>query len=237
MVTYRKKNCQTDLKKATKIFNKNIDAPLNTYNAQDAVYDGLLKAITSGKIAPGERITIADISLELGVSRTPVREAIKRLEARGFVRRDLARRFFVAQLSKDEFEQLLTIRIILESHAAEIAAKRRTDQSVNELREINDRIVQADNPEDIYKYNQHFHKIIYREAGLPILDDIINSMWERVSPYLFLLIISHKAEEFYQWEHWHQGMINGLEQKDSEIIKSNLVGDLKSSADHIFEFL
>ena len=96
----------------------------------DDVYAGLKDDIERGILTPGEHLVEDAICTRFGVSRTPVRNAIKRLEAEGLVSSEPNRGAFVASWTSDDAAEVMTIRSMLESHAAALAAQRRTPQDI-----------------------------------------------------------------------------------------------------------
>lgn len=105
------------------------------------VYKTLLSSILSLRIAPDSRITVDALARELGVSPTPIREALVRLEAEGLVVKTHLRGYRAAPaLSREDFESLFDIRMVLEPHGARRAAERRLDEHVVELRRINEQM-------------------------------------------------------------------------------------------------
>lgn len=106
---------------------------------KDKIYDSLKQAITQMNIyaEPGEpRLDERQLSLELGVSRTPIREAIARLEQEGLVRTVPRKGVFVVRKSKREILDMITVWAALESMAARLATERATDQEISLLREM-----------------------------------------------------------------------------------------------------
>lgn len=104
--------------------------------AGDRAYDAIREIIVSGRVGPGGRLREGEISLELGVSRTPVREAIRRLAAEGFVDFLPNKGALVASWSEQELADIFELRVLLESHAARRAATRITDEHIDRLEEL-----------------------------------------------------------------------------------------------------
>lgn len=98
-------------------------------------YRGVRSAIVEGRYAPGQRLVEQRIAADLGLSRTPVREALRRLEAEGLVVSERNRGASVRELSRAEVRDLYDLRIRLESYAAELAAERITADELIELQE------------------------------------------------------------------------------------------------------
>lgn len=104
--------------------------------AAELAYRSLRRDILSGRLAQGSRVTEAHHAEALGISRTPVREAIKRLALEGFVERESGFGARVATFPADELEQIFQIRLMLESYAARRAARFATEEEIAELRRL-----------------------------------------------------------------------------------------------------
>lgn len=212
---------------------------LQSVTLQDAVYEELVRAIISGRIRPGSKITLDQVAKDLDVSIMPVREAMRRLEARKFVKIERNKRIVAAELSKEKFKQIVEIRLILETHAAKKAGRHRTDDSIRKLEEAHHLYSQSEAIEDLLKYNSDFHSIIYHEAKLPLLTDIINSVWDMVLPY-FCLDLKEILKKPQAWKKFkmqtykiHEGMLAGMRRKDSKEVKKWLIEDITQAASRI----
>ncbi|ASK89090.1 HTH-type transcriptional regulator McbR [Sphingorhabdus sp. SMR4y] len=136
---------------------------------------------------------LAEIS---GVSRTPVRDAVQRLENEMLLVRSASKRLSVADWSDDEIDEMFTLRAMLESHAAERAAQRMDDESLARLRAINARLTEAVNrPEaDIATFlqaNRQFHDLILERAESPRLDRLLPALVEQP-------VVRHTANQYSQ---------------------------------------
>ena len=111
--------------------------PLPRARLGDQVYDELLARLLSHRLEPGERLAIDALARELGVSQTPIREAMQRLEAGGVVARTHLAGYRVApQLTREQFDELVEVRLLLEPAAAGWAARRMDDAGVAGLRSL-----------------------------------------------------------------------------------------------------
>lgn len=206
---------------------KAIEAP----TLQEAVYEELVSAILSGKIAPGERITLENIAQQLNVSIMPVREALRRLEAGGFVSIEKNKRIVVRELSPETLKEILEIRLILESVAIEKAIKIRSDESISRLEELIKPFHIAENEEEFLEVNKEFHFTIYRQANMPVLMEVITGLWEKVSPYLHILIRTEKDWNRDNIIKIHAGMLEGMRRRNSEEVCKWLRLDLTEAAE------
>src|SRR6476661_5280826 len=122
-----------------------VDASaLRTRSRADFVYDSLRDAISDGRIAGGERVREEEVARNLGVSRTPVREALQRLQQRGLLALGAGRGLVVAQLSQQQVVELYAMREILEGSAARFAAKHATAAEIEILYQLQEELKTAD---------------------------------------------------------------------------------------------
>jgi len=129
------------------------------------VYESLRESIRSGRLPPGERLRETDIAERLGVSRTPVREALRRLQSDGLVTFAPWRGMTVAALDLGQLEELYDMREVLESAAARFAATNATDADVAGLRSLLDEQAAAGSDAGaLERINRAFHDAIYRAA-------------------------------------------------------------------------
>ena len=128
--------------------------------ARKKVYEKLKAAILSGHLSPKERLAEEHLAETLGVSRTPVREALYKLEAEGLVRPLETRGFVVSGDSREEMEELFEIRAILEGYALSIISERIGEESLNQLSNFTDKAqaaLEAGRMGDVFKWNTRFH--------------------------------------------------------------------------------
>ncbi len=133
----------------------------------DQVFERLEKDILSGKYAYGETLTEARLSEELGVSRTPIREAIRRLEQENILR-DSGRGLVVQGITKEDVADILDIRVRIEGMAVRRAVQHMTDEQKHQLMEavlLQEFYVTRCDPEHIQEQDHQFHELIYAGCG------------------------------------------------------------------------
>lgn len=141
----------------------------------DQAYSAIRADIVSGALEEGERLTEERLSNALGFSRTPVREALRRLIIEGFIERQSGYDTRVARFPVDEMEQIFHIRQLLESYAAERAARHATEDEIARLVGYSDAILRHSPPtstadyEAISEANQGFHQTVVQAARSPRL--------------------------------------------------------------------
>jgi DNA-binding GntR family transcriptional regulator len=125
-------------------------------------YSLIMEAIEAGSFKPGDRLVEAELAERFGVSRTPVREALQRLETQAMVTRD-GRSLIVASLDHNDLSELYAVRTELEGLAARLAARHATEEEVHVLRSmvIEDRALLGRDPRLLSRANKRFHKQIH----------------------------------------------------------------------------
>jgi DNA-binding GntR family transcriptional regulator len=197
---------------------------------QKAVYEELIDALLSGRIAPGEKITIAGLAASMGVSFMPVRGALQKLEAENFITVGSNRRIIVTELTSENLLELLEIRLILECLAAEKACRIRSEDSLVQLEKLNEQCANAKDADAYLLANKEFHQAIYSQAKMPMLDETINSLWRRFSPYLRILLSYEEDFAGGNFNTSHIGILKALRNKDEKAIKKWLTKDLTEAA-------
>lgn len=203
--------------------------PVDTTTLQQRVYDALFQAIVSAKIPPGTRLTSSKIAREFKVGQMPIRGALSRLEAIGFVATQKKRGTIVRDLSKDDLREIFTIRLALETLAARLACKLRSEETLRCLESLMKDYVATTEVEELLRINREFHHTLYRDAHMPMLQQFIVGLWDRVSPYLHLYMLSTKDLDVERKPSikCHQGMLDGMRRKDSKEVVKWLNSDLK----------
>jgi len=197
---------------------------------QKAVYEEVIGALLSGRIAPGEKITIEGLAKSMGVSIMPVRAALQKLEGENFITVGKNRRIIVTELTSESLVELLEIRLILEGYAAQKACRIRSEESVVQLEKVNEECENAKDADTYLLANKEFHRIIYSQAKMPMLDEIIFSLWRRVSPYLRILLSYEEDFDAGNFNKTHRGMVKAFRDRDKKSIKKWLTQDLTEAA-------
>lgn len=129
----------------------------------DLAYDTLFGAIENGTLKPGARLREVELSEWVGASRTPIREALGRLEGEGLIARDPSRGMVVAELDHGLVAELYVMREVLEGTAAALAARHASDAEIDTLRSLaaRDREI-GDDPARLARVNRLFHEAMLR---------------------------------------------------------------------------
>lgn len=184
---------------------------------RDMVFDVLMNAIMRGQLSPGERLLEVQLAEEMGVSRTPVREAIRRLELEGFVVMLPRKGAYVAGLSIDDVENVYEIRTALETLAVRLAAQRMVDEDYRLLDELVERMQATWQEGDVdawVKLDANFHELLYRFSRNDRLVQLMSNVMEQISRYRILSLANVEVRHNSLAE--HQEVISALRLRDSE---------------------
>jgi DNA-binding GntR family transcriptional regulator len=153
---------------------------------RQAVYEALLDLIVDRTLKPGQHLIEIELAEHLGVSRQPVREALQRLQTEGWVDLRPAQGAFVHTPTEEEADQLLSVRNVLETHSAKLAAEHATEEDVRQLRRLHEEGVAALKAEDgerVLAANAALHASITRLSGNAVLAEMIATVDRRVRWY------------------------------------------------------
>lgn len=147
-------------------------------NASELAYTHLRQRLISGYYGPRTQLKEGPIAEELGISRTPVRIALKRLVEDGLVVSETHRGMFVAEWTDRDIEDVWSLRLVLEPHAAALAATRASDDQIAAMRELNARMREVLHSDrltriaELQKINFDFHVLVIEASGSPRLRSV-----------------------------------------------------------------
>ena len=202
--------------------------------SSELVYRRLKDQIISGDLAPGSRLIELSIAADFGVSRTPVREALKRLAAENLVLADPARGMIVHAPDAGEIEDVFVVREALDGLAARLAAHRITPSELSRLRLIVDTMRQAiegDRREQIVIANQRFHDVIYSAAGNAMLARVASDLRDFVRRFSTLPFASPDRVEHVLAE--HEAILAALQAHDPEAAHAASNGHLEAAREYL----
>ena len=162
-------------------------APLNADPLHEQAYAALRAAVLAGRFAPGQSVTIRGLGAQLGISATPVREALQRLIAEGALELAPNRSIQVPVMTRPRFAEITEIRVRLERMAVEAASPHADAALCRQLQRLSDRMhgaIASGRFADYLADNQSFHFLIYDAARLPYLQQLIGLCWLRTGPWL-----------------------------------------------------
>lgn len=175
-----------------------------------AVFDVIAEMIINGELKPGEHLVENELAAHLGVSRQPVREALQRLHAEGWIDLRPALGAFVHTPTEDEADQLLATRTLLEAESARLAARNATPEQVEHLYSLlndGDVAVTDDDQKAMVAANSALHAYIVKLSGNKVLAELIELVDRRVRWYYWPIARSRGAEAWLE----HRELIEAIE--------------------------
>ncbi|MBQ1080743.1 MULTISPECIES: GntR family transcriptional regulator [unclassified Nocardiopsis] len=161
-------------------------ASARTFSSKGGLaYTELRRRITSGELAPGSRLSQYELAEELGMSITPLREAIRRLVSEEWVVMDAHRDVRVAPMSASEARELLEVRFSLEPSATELAALRRTEEEIATMRAAADQLLPVTRTwgEEAIATHRAFHRSIYAASHNKVMIRLLDDLWDKADRY------------------------------------------------------
>ena len=191
------------------------------------VYEELKHRILIGEIVPGTRMMEVELAEDLGVSRTPIREAIRNLEKEGLVTIEPRRGAYASKLARKDVIDILEVRQELEGFAAALAAERMTAEHKEKLEAINDEYkesVASGSTADMVRLDSDFHRFIVESCDNPALLRMITQLQEMVLRFRYLYY--EDLDRAQKQPAAHQIIIDALASGDAERSR-------KAARDHI----
>jgi DNA-binding GntR family transcriptional regulator len=163
-----------------------VSQPAELYSTKsDFAYTKLREKILSGEFAPGQVLNQATLARTIGISTTPLREALRRLKSEGLVELDAHRDARVTELSPEEARDLLEVRRSLDPLAVALAAERRTKSDIKEIREAMqglEPLRQGFGVDDLIAHRR-FHSALYRASHNDLLIATLDGLWDKADRY------------------------------------------------------
>lgn len=213
--------------------------PLTRQTLSGDVYKQLSDLLMSGRVMPGEQLSLRTIAEGLGVSVMPVREAVHRLLSEKALVLLPNRILRVPMLTVSQFREITDIRINLEGLATARAATLMDENGLLEIEGAHDRFSReisnmTPNESSLIALNKELHFAIYKQAGMPMLLEMIESLWLRIGPILNYDFRSGSARvtEHVSADH-HEKILAALKKGDAAAASLALAGDLRGAADFI----
>ena len=189
------------------------------------VFENLKNAIIKGNMPPGGRLIESRLAETLGISRTPVREAIHKLEREGYLRKLPRGGFSVLGLSRDDVEETFGIRRVLESYAARLAAEKHKRSDLKPLEKkikLYQQHLDSKDLEALPDINTEFHDLLYALSRSPKLIAMINNLRDQIYRFRQLIL---KDEKFARMSNEdHKDMLERIRQRDARGVE-RLVGE------------
>lgn len=205
---------------------------------KNSVYEYLYNAIRTGEIKPGQTLTERGLAEKIGVSRTPVREAIRKLEEQGIVTHEPHKGVKVITLSVDKVAQLYDVRELLEGLAARKLAERHTPEGLGELIALMDEAEQeavANHVHELARINSEFHLTLARLSGNVYLEAIMNMLQTQIG--LMMSASLSTSGRPLQNISEHKMLIDAIRSGDGEFAESIAKHHVRNAREHAMQKL
>lgn len=205
----------------------------------DAVYTRLKDMILSNHLKPGQKLLDRDLAEELGVSRTPVREALRLLEQEGLVGNRSGKGYFVADMDSKHIGELYDLREILEAQAIRLAAERATSSQLEELAGVLATLETfRDNPakrgEEI-KIGLRIHEIIARASGNAFLHETLIRLLDRMQFFIWMEMLNEDPETADLTRREHTALLALIREKRVDEAEALVRTHIRAAKEHILK--
>ncbi|HME43436.1 MAG TPA: GntR family transcriptional regulator [Syntrophorhabdales bacterium] len=181
---------------------------------REHVYNGVKGAIIGGDFQPGRRLIEEKLAADMATSRTPVREAIQKLEKEGLIYKLPKSGFAVKPVTEEEVEEILGLRSVLEGYAGFLATSRITDIELKQLDEIiakEDECLKNLNVDEFISLDGEFHDVLYKAAKNSRLYSLLNDLRDYM--YRYRVIILHYQRKLHLAVQDHKEMLESIKAK------------------------
>lgn len=184
---------------------------------RDVVFNTLRQAILRGELKPGERLMEIQLANKLGVSRTPIREALRKLELEGLVNMVPRKGAEVADITEKSLRDVLEVRKALEELSVQLACEKITEEEIEELKRVAERFKDTLNDQDVTKIAEAdvaFHDVIYTATDNQKLILLLNNLREQM--YRYRVEYLKKEEAYPQLVAEHEELIDNISKRNKE---------------------
>lgn len=226
----------TGLRAMTSGSVRRTDLRLSARTLRDAVHEQLLEDIIQGRFSPGQRLNETELSAAYGVSRGPIREAIRTLEGQGLLKVIPNRGAVVTRLSRADVEEIYAIRIELEGLAARTGVDQMSGDVVLAMeRQLRFMDAALDEPGRWQTHTNEFHLILYRAARLPRLYGLISDLMNATAPYARLFLDMAGRADLVHPD--HVALLEAIKERDVERVERITEEHLARSAKAIVNLI
>ncbi len=199
---------------------------------RDVVFQTLREAILKGDLRPGERLMELQLAAKLGVSRTPIREAIRMLEQEGLAVTIPRKGAEVARMTEKDMEDVLQIREALDDLAVQVACDKITQEQLERLMATMKNFelaVQAGDLSKIVAYDVEFHDVIYEATDNPKLVILLSNLREQI--YRYRVEYLKEKENYPMLIVEHEEIVQALKQKNKERVADAMRNHIRNQAE------
>lgn len=205
---------------------------------RELVFESLREAIISGRLRPGERLMEIQLAEELGVSRTPVREAIRKLELEGLVLMIPRKGAYVSRFSMKDIADVFEIRRALEGLAARLAAERCTEEELDDLERILVRsaeLAQREKVDETVDLDTQFHEALMKAAHNERLSQMVANLREQIQRFRNSSL--RQPGRLHLALEEHRRIVEAIAERDSELAQNRAYEHIENAENSLMEVL
>jgi len=191
------------------------------------IANSLKEEILSGKFPPGVRIRQEDIAEQFGASRSPVREALRILEAEGLINLVAHTGAWISHLSLSECEEMYLIRDRVEPLLLRLSIPAMTDSVIAELSDLVNQMEATNDVETFLKLDRQFHLLSYSKAETALVGDMVNRLWNTTQHYRRAYSQLLAASSFKPAHYEHHLLLSAIIRRDSDDAERILLGHIR----------
>lgn len=206
-------------------------------NLSERAYKEVRTALMLSRLKPGEKLLLRPLAARLGISATPVREALLRLVSEQALQMDERGTAIVPSIDRARFLEIRALRCNLEGEAGAAAAARATAEDIESLAAIHARMEEAEIAGDFdsaLQANEKFHFGLCRLAGMPVLLGLVEILWMQCGPFLSHLYDGGPGN---RPRHAHRQALEGLRRRDGAAVRAAVVSDIEEGGKPLLRFL
>lgn len=199
----------------------------------DALVDGLRDAIRSNAVIGGQRLTEADLAAQFGVSRIPLREALRRLEGEGLVAIHANRGAVVTELSEEDIREIYELRMLIEGDLIARAAQRMTPAILQRAQRLHEMLEKEKEPAEQDKLNREFHATLHAAAGRPRHQAFCDLLRNLVERYQHANLALMSRTQSFQAD--HKKILAACRDRNSRTANAHTIHHLESAMKLVLE--
>lgn len=214
------------------------DAPLTRDSLNGQAYARLCRDLKAGRFAPGEKLKLRDLAAEMGISPTPVREALARLISEQALEQVGHHSVRVPLMDEERFAEVRELRLLLEGRAAAHAAEHATSGDVQRLEALHVQMAEHRDAGDLageLLASERFHMALYALAGMPVLARMVEGLWLQCGPLMRALQTHPLGQPRRQ--HPHHQVLRGLRKRDGEVARRGIEDEIERTTAPLLAYL
>jgi DNA-binding GntR family transcriptional regulator len=191
-------------------------------SAGDIAYDGIIDLVLNSELRPGERTSVNLLAARLGIGRTPVKEAITRLQTEGLLSVAGRSGTIVNRIDEAQTEQLFALRRALEDFAADFAVQNVTARDLQQIKKCLQRLGRSNSTSEFVRANVEFHSMIVAAAGNPFLIRMYGQLQIQLQIVTYLVQRGFDSKAADARHREHATIVKALEKRDAQALKHAL---------------